>query len=166
MKKVFFLFFMLMGFFLHGESIDISKNQWKLIKNTGDKGSLLVKDNCLQLDFDAIVKKEFQFGHVRVRQAVYTIALGKPIKLDKNQTRIFFTAKGIQQLYRRSRDSFHIFPVIRDESGEEFTYTAYPEAYLGNLWRSGRARLGAGSLGLLHACPGWWRLCKSGHLLA
>ena len=34
-------------------------------------------------------------------------------------------------MYRRTADGFNLFPVIRDENGEEFTYTAYPIPYLG-----------------------------------
>lgn len=120
-------------------ALDFTDLAWTLRSETDDTGSLQVKNGCLVIDFDATVTEEFQFGHARVRQAVYTIFLDKPLPLDKEQTRIFFTATGIQQLYRRKRDSFHIFPVIRDESGEVFTYTAYPEPYLGqppkwNIW--------------------------------
>ena len=124
---------------LAAHALELKPEAWELTSETGDAGSLSVEEGALVLSFDATVQKEFQFGHVRIRQAVYSVFLVEPLSLNKDQTRVFFTATGIQQLYRRSRDSFHLFPVIRDESGEEFIYTAYPETYLGqpakwNIW--------------------------------
>jgi len=113
------------------QPIPISSRTWKLHRDTSDPGSLTVEKNALALRFDATVKKEYQFGHRRVRQSVYSLVLEEPLKLTSEQTRVFFTAKGILQPYRRSADSYNVFPVIRDATGEEFTYTPYPETYLG-----------------------------------
>jgi hypothetical protein len=132
-KKIISLLVLILAFSLqlYATPLNIAEHQWLMQQNTGDPGSITIRENCLQIKFDATVQKEFQFGHQRVRQSVYSIYLKKPIQLEKKQSRIFFTAQGIRQMYRRTSDSYNIFPVIRDENGEVFTYTAYPEAYLG-----------------------------------
>jgi len=116
---------------LPAQTIRIAEQEWTLHRDTGDSGSLTIGKNALEIQFEATVKKEYQFGNQRVRQAVYSVVLEKPLKLTAHQTRIFFTAKGILQQYRRTADSYNLFPVIRDANGEEFYYTPYPESYLG-----------------------------------
>jgi hypothetical protein len=116
---------------LQAGPIDLNPDLWTLSSETGDRGRLSADHGALVLEFDATVTREYQFGHVRLRQAAYSLNLVQPVPLSTEQTRVFFTAQGLLQPYSRSEDSFVLYPVIRDESGEEFVYTPYPETFLG-----------------------------------
>jgi hypothetical protein len=120
---------------MHAGLLDLSPKNWTLRSETGDPGTLVADQGALILQFDATVTREYQFGQVRQRQAEYSLDLVQPVRLTPEQSRIFFTAQGMRQPYSRQDDSFVLYPVIRDESGEEFVYTPYPETFLGQSAR-------------------------------
>ena len=102
---------------------------WETRTAQGSVVKLSDREGCLAIKYKVDVKQLHQVGHVAYKQASFQILLKHPVPVNGQESRVIFTAKGMN-LRPRMLPSVTLMPLLRDASGELLRYYPSPVNHL------------------------------------